>query len=119
MLYKKSISSLDILQMAINHSKYNTRKSKVNRKWTRYLKNNKLFDEYMIYLANHNAAGAEPHTYEQLSNICHNLMTECYYFNERPIIVDWVDEFRKFAWESIKWYDAKNILLYIINNGYR
>ena len=113
------MSITNILQMAIAHSKYNTKKSEVNKKWTRYLKNNKLFDEYMIYLANRYAAGAEPCTYQQLSNVCHNLMAECYHFNEHLVKVDWVDEFHKFAWKSIKWYDIKNVFLYIINNGYK
>jgi hypothetical protein len=119
MKIKRSISSVAIIDMAINNSKFNTRKSKINRKWTRYLKNKKLFDEYMVYLANRNAAGAEPSSYRQLSNICHNLMSECYHIEGLHIQVDWVKEFHDFAWNSIKWYDVKNVFLYMINNGYQ
>lgn len=117
---ERSVSSVRIVEMAKNNSKFNTRKSKVNKKWTRYLKNKKLFDEYMVYLANNNAAGAEPHTYKQLSNVCHNLSKKHFHVGDfrNTIVVDWVDEFKKFAWKSIKWYDLKNIFLYMVNKGY-
>jgi hypothetical protein len=75
-------------------------------------------DLSLQYLANQNAAGAEPQTYRQLSNVCHNLARECYHVDGLYIQVDWVEEFKKFAWDSIKWYDIKNIFLYIVNNGY-
>ena len=121
---KESIKSTAIIEMAMVNSKYNTRKSSVNRKWTRYLKNKKLFDEYMVYLSNNNAAGAEPHSYKQLSNLCHNLNKRSFYVEDEKwvshhIKVDWVNEFYKFAWKSIKWYDIKNVLLYWINGGYK
>ena len=115
---QRSISSLAIIDMAIGNAKYNTRKSEINRKWIRYLKNRKLFDEYMVYLGNNNAAGAEPKTYRQLSNVCHNLSKTVYHVEGLHIQVNWVEEFKKFAWKSIKWYDVKNMFLYVINNGY-
>jgi len=118
---ERSIGTLEIIDRARRNSRYNTKKSKINKKWTRYLKNNKLFDEYMVYLANNNAAGVEPHTYKQLSNVCHNLSHSKYHFGDREkiLMVDWVGEFKKFAWKSIKWYDIKNIFLYCINGGYK
>lgn len=120
---KESITSIAILNRAIRDSKFNTKKSKLNKKWTRYLKNNKLFDEYMIYLSNHNVVGAEPKTYKQLSNLCYNLSSKSFFVKDtnrisHHIVVDWVNEFHKFAWKSIKWYDLRNMVLYLINNGY-
>ena len=115
----KLINSIAIIEMARNNSKFNTRKSSVNKKWARYLKNKKLFDEYMVYLANNNAAGAEPHTYKQLSNVCHNLSNQSYYVGNHTINIDWEKEFKEFAWKSIKWYDIRNIILYVINDGYK
>lgn len=120
---KESIKSVAIIEMARNNSKYNTRKSTINKKWTRYLKNNKLFDEYMVYLSNNNVVGAEPYTYKQLSNLCYNLNRKSFFvsdenWNSHHINVNWVNEFKKFAWKSIKWYDVKNVLLYLLNRGY-
>lgn len=120
---KKSISTIEILNMAITSRKYNTLKSKLNKKWTRYLKNKKLFDEYMVYLSNYNAVGAEPMNYKELSILCYNLDRHSFYIQgygniEHHLLVNWKDEFRKFAWKSIKWYDIKNIILYCLNKGY-
>ena len=126
MSFKKSIPALAIINMARKNSQFNTKTSKINRKWTRYLKLNKLFDEYMVYLSNYDAVGAEPNTYKELSNLCYNLDRHTFYM-ENPdrwdcdveyIRVNWKDVFRKFAWDSIKWYDLKNIFLYAINKGY-
>lgn len=121
---KKSVPAVAMIDMAILNSKYNTRKSKINKKWTRYLKNKKLFDEYMIYLSNYKVVGVEPKTYKQLSNLCFNLNRKCFFVQDEKwkthhIIVNWLKEFHTFAWKSIKWYDIKNILLYWINNGYK
>jgi hypothetical protein len=110
-----------IIELAMKNSKYIKKQSKVNKKWCRFLKNNGLFDEYMIYLASFHAVGVEPHTYKQLSNICYNLSngtSDYIVYGERTIIVDWIEQFKSFAWDSIKWYDLKNIGLYLINRGY-
>lgn len=119
----ESITSSDMISMARANSKYNTRKSKLNKKWTRYLKNNKLFDEYMIYLSNNGVAGVEPKTYKQLANLCYNLNKKAFYVKDanyisHHIVVDWINEFHKFAWNSIKWYDIKNMFFYWLNDGY-
>ena len=124
MAKKETIKPIEMIGMAIVNSKYNTRKSRVNKKWARYLKNHKLFDEYMVYLSNNHVVGVEPKTYKQLSNLCYNLNKNGYFIEDEKwythhIKVDWVNEFNKFAWESIKWYDIKNVLLYWINGGYR
>ena len=121
---KETIKPAEIIGMAIINSKYNTKKSRINKKWTRYLKNNKLFDEYMVYLSNNKVVGVEPKTYKQLSNLCYNLNRQSFFVEDENFIahyikVDWVNEFNKFAWKSIKWYDIKNVLLYWINGGYK
>lgn len=119
----KSISALSIINMARMNYHYNTKTSKLNKKWSRYLKNHKLFDEYMVYLSNFNVVGVEPKTYKQLSILCYNLSKHSFYTlgrdSKHHIVVDWELEFRNFAWKSIKWYDFKNIILYLVNNGYR
>ena len=118
----KTIGVHKIIASAIGSSQYCKGNSKLNKKWCRYLKDRKLFDDYMIYLANRKAVGTEPETYQELSNICYNLCAEDYRvygdngINE--INVNWVCVFKDFAWNSIKWYDIKNIYLYIKNNGY-
>lgn len=114
----KSVPFGKIIEMAHDNSKYNTKTSKVNKKWVRFLKRNKLFDEYMIYLANYNAVGAEPKSYKQLSNVCHNLSLVTFNYKGKRIAVDWTKKFNEFAWPSIKWYDIKNIFLYIKNRKY-
>ena len=118
-LKAKSVST--ILEMAHRNSKFNTKKSHINRKWIRFLKNRKLFDEYMVYLAGHDAIGVEPKTYKQVANICHNLGRYKYEVrNSSAIIrVDWENVFQEFAEETIKWYNLKQAALYIINDGYR
>ena len=118
-LTAKSVTT--IVDMAHRNSKYNTKKSSINRKWIRFLKNHKLFDEYMVYLAGHDAIGVEPKTYKQVANICHNIAGRKYEVKESEacIRVDWIAVFKEFAEESIKWYNLKEILLYMINNGYK
>ena len=69
----------------------------------------------MIYLASFHAVGVEPCTYKQLSNVCYNLSngsSDYIVYGERTIFVDWIEQFKSFAWDSIKWYDLKNIGLY-------
>jgi hypothetical protein len=109
------------LTMAHANSKYNTRKSTVNKKWVRFLKNRKLFDEYMVYLAGQDAVGVEPKSYKELSNICHNISRRRYFINggNRHINVEWTDVFEEFTKETIKWYNFKEVFLYAINNGYK
>ena len=109
------------LTMAHANSKYNTRKSTVNKKWVRFLKNRKLFDEYMVYLAGQDAVGVEPKSYKELSNICHNISGRRYFINggNRHINVEWTDVFEEFTKETIKWYNFKEVFLYAINNGYK
>lgn len=121
MKYRKIPSITSVIEMAHTNSKYNTRKSAINKKWTRFLKNKKLFDEYMIYLGGDNAIGVEPTTYKELSNVCHNLSGRKYEVNDtrgKYIYVDWNIVFGDFVKESIKWYNIKEKFLYIVNKGY-
>ena len=115
------VKTKHIIELAVKNSIYIKKQSKVNKKWCRFLKNNGLFDEYMIYLASFHAVGVEPCTYKQLSNVCYNLSngsSDYIVYGDRIIIVDWIEQFKSFAWDSIKWYDLKNIGLYLINRGY-
>ena len=119
----RSIPTNKIISMAFENAKYSTKKSRVNNKWITYLKKNKLFDKYMVYLANFNALGIEPKTYKQLSNICYNISCRSFRFGEyyekyKIVDVDWVQTFRKFSKESIKWYNVKDKFLYWVNGGY-
>lgn len=121
MRFLKSMSITAVIEQAQSNSKYNTGKSKLNKQWIRFLKNKKLFDEYMIYLGNHNAIGVEPKTYKQISNICHNLSGKGYsvHGNDKASIrVNWVSVFKEFCEDNIKWYHIKDTILYTINNGY-
>lgn len=122
MIYHSMPSTKKILEMAHFNSRYNTKKSKVNKKWTRFLKNRKLFDEYMVYLASKNVIGIEPNTYKELSNVCHNLSRRKYEVKGsygKYVEVDWNELFRRFMKETIKWYNVKEKLLYAINKGYQ
>lgn len=119
----RSIPTNKIISMAFENAKYSTKKSRVNNKWITYLKKNKLFDKYMVYLANFNALGIEPKTYKQLSNICYNISCMSFRFGkydekDKIVDVDWVKTFRKFSKESIKWYNVKDKFLYLVNGGY-
>ena len=118
---RRSISFKTILGLARRDSIYGKKTSELNKKWVRYLKNRKLFDEYMVYLANHDAVSVEPFTYLQLSNICYNMSKfdlEVGTKNRIKLNVDWIEEFHKFARKNIKWYDIKHIFLYAIHGGY-
>lgn len=123
MLTRKSISYLEIIDIAKRTRAYSTLRGNLNKKWVRYLKNKKLFDEYIIYLSNYAAVGVEPMSYKELSNLCYNLDRYTFYMQNNDdditlINVNWKEEFCNFAWKSIKWYDIKNIFLYIVNKGY-
>jgi predicted nucleotide-binding protein (sugar kinase/HSP70/actin superfamily) len=115
--FEKAMSSISIIEQARKNSKYNTRKSDLNKKWTRYLKNRKLFDEYMVYLAGHDAIGVEPKTYKQISNICYNMNGKVFgvHSSDRSITVDWIKEFRQFFKETVKWYEFKHKLWFAAN----
>lgn len=122
MKYRHMPSIVSVIEMAHTNSKYNTGKSAINKKWTRFLKNRKLFDEYMIYLGGDNAIGVEPNSYKELSNICHNLSGRKYEVKGtlgKYIHVDWNVVFDQFVRETIKWYNVKERFLYALNNGYK
>ncbi len=118
MRFEDILPSIIIVEQARKNSKYNTRKSVLNKKWTRYLKNKKLFDEYMVYLAGHDAIGVEPRTYKQISNICYNMNGKTFNVPStwgKTISVDWVSEFKKFFKENVKWYEFKHKLWFAAN----
>lgn len=115
-----AITSIAIVEQAIKNSRYNTRTSSLNRKWIKFLKNKKLFDEYMIYLAVHDAVGIEPKTYRQIFNVCRNLDGKGIRFNRKDdyfkvISINWKEEFNSFFLETVKWYDFKNKLWFAKN----
>ena len=120
MKFEDILPTISIVEQARKNSRYNTRKSELNKKWTRYLKNRKLFDEYMVYLAGHDAIGVEPKSYKQISNICYNMNGKS--FNVplsfgKCISVNWVNEFKKFFKENVKWYEFKHKLWFAANFG--
>ena len=121
MIYRSMPSTKKILEMAHFNSHFNTKKSKVNKKWTRFLKNKKLFDEYMVYLAGKEAIGVEPNTYKELANVCHNLNGRTYNIPNsiHRMKVDWEVVFDDLIRETIKWYNIKEVVLYMVNNGYK
>ena len=116
-----ALTSIAIVEQAIKNSRYNTRTSSLNRKWIKFLKNKKLFDEYMIYLAVHDAVGIEPKTYKQIFNVCHNLDGKGIKFSRnndyfKVISINWKEEFNSFFLETVKWYDFKNKLWFAKNH---
>ena len=120
----KSIPMLDLIGQARKNAKYYTKTSELNKKWIRFLKNKKLFDEYMVYLGNNNAIGIEPKTYKQISNVCYNLNGQIYHITSKFVLratiqVDWKQVFEEFCQETIKWYNIKEFVLYLVNNGYK
>lgn len=108
------------IDMAYANSKYNTKKSTINKKWVRFLKNRKLFDEYMVYLAGHEAVGVEPRSYRHVANICRNMSDRKYEMKGgKTVRVDWMKVFEDFADENIKWYHFRQRFLYMVNGGYK
>lgn len=108
---KVIIPFTEVVVKILESTKYASNKSSINKKWARYLKNKKLFDDYMICLSYWDGAGANPKTYKQLSCLCHNI--------NGVGNVDWYGEFKEFANKTIKWYNFKDRFLYAINEGYK
>lgn len=83
--------------------------STVYKKWLRYLKKNKLFDEYMIYMDyKYNDRGTYPYPsdYEELAELANSLQA-CGYIDigHRYIKIPWYTEFLKFTKESVQWWN--------------
>ena len=83
--------------------------STVYKKWLRYLKRNKLFDEYMIYMDyKYNDRGTYPYPsdYEELAELANSLQA-CGYIDigHRYIKIPWYTEFLKFTKESVQWWN--------------
>lgn len=118
--FEDILPTISIVEQARKNSRYNTRKSELNKKWTRYLKNRRLFDEYMVYLAGYDAIGVEPKSYKQISNICYNMNGKSFNVPSsfgKCISVDWINEFKKFFKENVKWYEFKHKLWFAANFG--
>ena len=97
----------------LNSSKYRTNESSLYKKWLKFLKYEKLYGDYVIYLSYYDGCGVNPKNYRQLSNLCYNI-------SKSPLFpIDWQKVFTKFAHDSIKWYNIKDMFLYKINNGYK
>lgn len=83
--------------------------STVYKKWLRYLKKNKLFDEYMIYMDyKYNDRGTYPYPsdYEELAELANSLQA-CGYIDvgNTFIRIHWHSEFLKFTKESVQWWN--------------
>ena len=83
--------------------------STVYKKWLRYLKRNKLFDEYMIYMDyKYGGRGTYPHPsdYEELAELANSLQACGYVDVENTFIrIYWYSEFLKFTKESVQWWN--------------
>lgn len=84
--------------------------STVYKKWLRYLKRNKLFDEYMIYM-NYKYSGRGtypyPSDYEELAALANSLQACGYYIDvgNTSMRIHWYAEFLKFTKESVQWWN--------------
>ena len=83
--------------------------STVYKKWLRYLKRNKLFDEYMIYM-DYRYSGKDtypyPSDYEELATLT-NALQACGWIGvgNTFICIYWRSEFLKFTKESVQWWN--------------
>lgn len=83
--------------------------STVYKKWLRYLKRNKLFDEYMIYMDyKYGDSGTYPYPsgYKELAALANSLQA-CIYIDvgNTFIRIHWYLEFLKFTKESVQWWN--------------
>lgn len=83
--------------------------STVYKKWLRYLKRNKLFDEYMIYMDyKYGDSGIYPYPsgYKELAALANSLQA-CIYIDvgNTFIRIHWYLEFLKFTKESVQWWN--------------
>lgn len=83
--------------------------STVYKKWLRYLKRNKLFDEYMIYMDyKYSGRGTYPYPsgYKELAALANSLQA-CIYVDvgNTVIRIHWYSEFLKFTKESVQWWN--------------
>ena len=83
--------------------------STVYKKWLRYLKRNKLFDEYMIYMDyKYSSRGTYPYPsdYEELAALT-NALQACGFLDvgNTFIRIHWYSEFLKFTKESVQWWN--------------
>lgn len=100
-----------IFRLLSNSFKKNQTKSvsTIYKKWLRYLKNNKLFDEYMIYMyymySSENSYPC-PRNYEELSKLAHSLQSfGLISVGYSSIHISWYKEFLKFVKETVQWWN--------------
>lgn len=79
------------------------------KKWLRYLKKNKLFDKYMIYMDyiyGDSVTYPYPSDYKALYALVISLLS-CAYIDvgNAYIHVPWYSEFLKFTKESVQWWN--------------
>ena len=87
--------------------------SNLYKKWLRYLKRKKLFDEYMFYVdCKYKGRGTYPYpdNYDELSAMV-NSIKDCGHLGnyirvgETYIYVDWCEEFLEFTRETVQWWN--------------
>lgn len=105
-MYRKKI--VDLLNSSTRKNQPKS-VSTTYKKWLRYLKKNKLFDEYMIYMDyKYGDRGTYPHPsdYEELAALSNSLQA-CGYIDvgNTYIHVCWHSEFLKFTKESVQWWN--------------
>lgn len=87
--------------------------SKLYKKWLRYLKRKKLFDEYMFYMDcgyKHRGTYPYPNDYEELSSLLNSLnacgdIGSYIQVGESYVHVDWHEKFLEFTRESVQWWN--------------
>lgn len=101
----------DIIELI--HNSFKKRKpkhiSQLYKQWLMYLKNKKLFDEYMIYM--NSIYGDEsiyptPKTedYEILHILVRSINIGGIIFSNATIHIDWEEEFKAFVEHNTKWW---------------
>lgn len=91
--------------------------SKLYKKWLRYLKRNKLFDEYMIYMDfRYKKVGTYPtaEDYDELAELVKTFNKYDYIDVGKTFIsVNWYNEFIEFVRDSVRWWDFQTKIKYL------
>lgn len=88
-----------------NQPKYT---SSLYKEWLRYLKNNKLFDEYMIYMDKvYGDRGTYPNAdnYSELDILAKKLGSSSIAVGYTSIRINWPQEFKRFVRENARWWE--------------
>ena len=82
--------------------------SNLYKEWLRYLKNNKLFDEYMIYMDEvygHKGTYPNADNYSELDILTKKLGSNGIIVGNTSICINWPQEFKRFVQENARWWE--------------